>query len=460
MIDGPFLASLERIAGPRGLWRGEADGAPDKGFHDDNLAAGLAVFPRSTEEVAAIVRLCREARVPMTPQGGRTGLAGGAASRPGALIVGFQRMNRIERLDPTAMIATVEAGVTLAALQTAAATHGLSPGVDIAARGSATIGGMISTNAGGSEAFRLGVMRQRVLGLEAVLPDASVLCDMTEVIKANEGLDVKQLLIGAEGTLGLVTRAVIRLSPVPAARATAAMTFATAADAIAALNGLRAAPGFAVQTAEAMWGGYARAAAAEQGNHRFAAFASAPLCVIFEAGGDDAAAVAERFEAALSALLDRGLARDCVVARSGRERAEMWRVREDSWSIERLHPGGLWFDVSLPLNALDQYTERLFARVMAHDGALNVFVIGHLGDGNLHVTIAGPGPIPHRYDEIAPLVYDGIRAAGGSISAEHGVGLEKRAALARFGDPGKLAAMRAVKQALDPLNLMNPGKVF
>jgi FAD/FMN-containing dehydrogenase len=138
----------------------------------------------------------------------------------------------------------------------------------------------------------------------------------------------------------------------------------------------------------------------------------------------------------------------------------MWRVREDSWSIERLHPGGLWFDVSLPLHALDQYTERLFARLAAHDAALMPFVIGHLGDGNLHVTIAGPKPIGHRYDEIAPLVYEGIREIGGSISAEHGVGLEKRAALAKFGDPGKLAAMRAIKQALDPLSLMNPGKVL
>jgi FAD/FMN-containing dehydrogenase len=369
-------------------------------------------------------------------------------------------MNRIERLDPVAKTATVEAGVTLEALRAAAGAHGLSPGIDIAARGSATIGGMVSTNAGGSEAFRLGVMRQRVLGLEAVLADGDVLSDMTEVIKANEGLDVKQLLIGAEGTLGIVTRAVIRLSPVPACRATAAMTFATAAAAIAALNSLRAAPGFDLQTAEVMWGAYARAASAEQGNARFAAFALAPVCVIFEAGGEDMASVSAAFEAALGDLLDRGLALDCIVAASERERAEMWRVREDSWSIERLHPGGLWFDVSLPLNALDAYTERLVARLAAHDPALEAFVIGHLGDGNLHVTIAGPHPIPQRYDEIAPLVYEGIRSVGGSISAEHGVGLEKRAALAKFGDPGKLAAMRAIKQALDPLNLMNPGKVF
>jgi FAD/FMN-containing dehydrogenase len=138
----------------------------------------------------------------------------------------------------------------------------------------------------------------------------------------------------------------------------------------------------------------------------------------------------------------------------------MWRVREDSWSVERLHPGGVWFDVSLPLGALDQYTERLFASVRDLDPSLKVFVIGHLGDGNLHVTVAGDAPIAHRYEEIAPLVYAGIKALGGSFSAEHGIGLEKRAALQRYGDPGKLALMRAIKLALDPLNLMNPGKVL
>ncbi len=460
MVSASIIDRLVTIVGAANVWRGENNRRPDPGFHDDNLAAGLAVFPRTAEEVQAIVRLCRAEGVAIVPQGGRTGLAGGAASAPGTLIVGLQRMNRIERLDPHARTACVEAGVTLEALQAAAAEHWLSAGIDIAARGSATVGGMIATNAGGSEAFRLGTMRQRVLGLEAVLPDGTIVRDLTEVLKANEGLDVKQLLIGAEGTLGIVTRAVMRLAPVSVTRVTAAAGFRNARDAVAAMNALRSAPAFDLLTAEVMWRDYAQTAAREQGNARFATFATAPVCVIFEAAGEDAGLLRTAFEEALGELLAAGLIVDCVIAGSERERADLWRVREDSWSVERVHPGGLWFDVSLPLAALDQYTEGLVARLRAFDPSLTAFVIGHLGDGTLHVTIAGPRPIPELYETIAPLVYEGIKAMGGSFSAEHGIGLEKRTALAKHGDPGKLAMMRAVKAALDPAGLMNPGKVL
>ena len=218
----PDLAErLVVLCGPRGVRRGDAVKALDPGFHRDNLAAELAVFPETTAMVAAVVALCRSEGVAIVPQGGRTGIAGGAASAPRTLILSLSRMQRIIALDPLARTALVEAGVTLGALQQAAAAHALAPGIDIGARDSATIGGMISTNAGGSEAFRYGTMRQRVLGLEAVLPDGTVLGDLTQVAKANEGYDVKQLLIGAEGTLGIVTRAVLRLSGRPANRVSA-----------------------------------------------------------------------------------------------------------------------------------------------------------------------------------------------------------------------------------------------
>ncbi|MET0483586.1 MAG: FAD-binding oxidoreductase, partial [Aestuariivirgaceae bacterium] len=195
----PDLAErLVELCGAWGVRRGEAVKALDPGFHKDNLSAELAVFPETTAMVAAVVALCRSEGVAIVPQGGRTGIAGGAATAPRSLILSLSRMQRILTLDPLARTALVEAGVTLGALQQAAAAQGLSPGIDIGARDSATIGGMISTNAGGSEAFRYGTMRQRVLGLEAVLPDGTVLSDLTEVAKANEGYDVKQLLIGAE----------------------------------------------------------------------------------------------------------------------------------------------------------------------------------------------------------------------------------------------------------------------
>ena len=457
------MASLrERLVercGDGAVRQGDAVRTLDPGFHRDNLAADLAVFPASTEEAAAVVALCRAENVAIVPQGGRTGIAGGAASTLEAVIVSTARMRRIVDLDPLAHTAVVEAGVTLAALQQAAAVHGLSPGIDLGARDTATIGGMVSTNAGGSEAFRYGTMRQRVLGLEAVLPDGTVLSDLTCVPKANEGYDVKQLLIGAEGTLGIITKAVLRLVAAPPARLAALAACASAKAARAAFDRLQRQSGMALIAAEAMWRDHAVFTARANGLDALADFAQAPLYILFEAGGSDEDAAGAAFEAALADAVEAGEIVDVVVAATLAQRAGMWRLRED-WAVDRAFPGGLWFDISVPLGALDAHVEAMTRRVAADYPDHRVFVIGHLGDGNLHVTVNASTPIRDAYDEIAPLIYDGLKEIGGSFSAEHGIGLEKRSALARYGDPGKRAMMRAIKRALDPGDLMNPGKIF
>ncbi|HSF95482.1 MAG TPA: FAD-binding oxidoreductase [Thermohalobaculum sp.] len=454
--------ALAAIVGLQGLRTAEALASRDPGFHPLNLSAKLAALPRSTAEVAAVVALCRRHSVPIVPQGGRTGLAGGAASDPHSLILMTDRLDRIVEIDPLARIAVVEAGVTLARLEDAAAMHGLSAGIDLAARGSATIGGLIATNAGGMEAFRNGSMRSRLLGLEAVLPDGEVLDDMTRVPKCNEGYDVKQLFCGAEGTLGIVTRAVLRLSPADGSGTT---LLAACRDAAAALDGFRrieASPALALLRGEIMWRPYAAAVAEADGLARVLGFAEAPVYALYEVTPRDPAAdPAEALIDVLAAPMQTGGILDAVVAASERERDEIWRVREDSFVIDRFLPHALWYDISVPLAGLDAYVAETARALAALDHALRFYVFGHLGDGNLHITIGDGQPAdPGRAKAVDRIVYRGLKAAGGSISAEHGIGIDKRASLRDHTDPQKLRLMALIKRALDPKGLMNPGKML
>ncbi len=454
-LSRDFLEVLEAMCSVR---RPSAVTALDPGFYPDNLNAGVVALPKTTGEVQAIVELCRARKVSIVPHGGRTGLAGAAASRPGQLIVDLAAMNQIESVDPISGTVAVQAGATLQQVQEACAGHGLTPGIDIAARGSATIGGMISTNAGGMEAFRCGVMRHRVLGLQAVLPDGSVLSDMAGVTKANEGLDVKHLLIGAEGRLGIVTRAVLKLEPMPLATSTALVSFETAASAVAGFHRLKAGRG--LLRAEIMWRTYAETVALDTGLDDLLTTFAGNVLVLFEHSGEtqeDAQAVQEN---ALLPLLENGEIAHAVIAQNQRQAADFWRIREDSWAVERQWPGGYWYDVSVPLHGLDQYVGELEIDLNNIAEDVHLSCMGHLGDGNLHITISGPDGNRLEKEIVDNAVLSRLRVKGGSISAEHGIGLEKMKALVAYGDPAKLAMARAIKQAIDPGNLMNPGKVL
>ncbi len=454
-LDNNLVKALEALCTVR---RGEAFSALDKGFHDNNLDAKIAAFPETTGQVQALVKLCALYAVPIVTHGGRTGLAGAGASKPGQLIVDMSRMNAIEDVDTLSGTVVAQAGATLQVVQERCAQAGLTPGIDLAARGSATIGGMISTNAGGMEAFRCGVMRHRVLGLEAVMPDGSLFSDMTRVTKANEGLDIKHLLIGAEGRLGIVTRAVLKLEQVPGATATAIASCASAQAAVQGFYQLRRRGD--LLRAEVMWRNYAMTVAEALGLSDLLTFCEAPLYVLFEAGGATQSAARETLEAGLLAAVEAGHVSDAVFAQSGRQEADMWRIREESWEVEKAWPGGLWYDVSLPLDRLDEYASGLEAAIGAMGADMRLSVMGHLGDGNLHITVSHAGggtPDKMRVDAV---VFAGIKECGGSISAEHGIGIEKMQALLDHGDGGRLAAARLVKQVFDPHNLMNPDKVL
>lgn len=460
-IDPSHLDRLEAIVGPKGIRRDLA--GLDPGMDGENLNAGAVVLPGSSEEAATVVAYLSAQGIAMVPHGGRTGLSGGAVSRPGQIVLQTTRMDRILAIDAVGGTALVEAGVTLERLEAEVGAQDLTVGIDLAARGTATIGGMASTNAGGNEAFRNGITRHRVLGLEAVLPDGRLLSDLKLVTKANEGYDVKQLFIGAEGTLGLVTKVALALLPAEGARTTALVSCGSASAAVRIYRRFRNSRGGRLLSCEIMWPDYARVTAKALGLEGLLAFEEdgAAIFVLIEVVNGDDPSLGEAFlEGVLSELFESGEINNAIVAKNQDERDRIWRLREESFMVDQVYPEGFWFDVSVPLTELEDYSKRLAGRVARIHRDLRLFVFGHLGDGNLHLTVSAGRAMPEIGEELAEAVYQGLAEIGGSFSAEHGIGREKRSALARHVSAEKQSLMRAIKQALDPQGLMNPGKVL
>ena len=462
MLAQDHANALAGIVGDEGIRTGEFASSLDPGFSPDNLDGDILLLPRSGEQVRQIVTYCAEHHISIVPQGGLTGLSGGARSASGQVILQTTRMNQLIDIDFLGATACIEAGVTLQQLQEAVEPHGFSTGIDLAARGTATVGGMIATNAGGTEAFRNGTTRQRVLGLEAVLPSGEVFSDMKQVIKANEGLDIKQLFIGAEGTLGIITRVVLSLLPLEQHRVTAMFSCINALAAADAFRSLRSELGPSLLCAEIMWPDYCRTTASELELENLLEFAPSTddLFVVIDVGCTDPSSGTEILEQHLSRLLETNAISSALIAQSNREAEDFWKIREESFLCDKVYPHGFWYDVSVPQVALDSYTEGLFKRVEAVDPGLKVFLFGHLGDGNLHLTISSGEPCPEMGDAINQAVYEGLDEIGGSFSAEHGIGTEKVSSLAAYVDPQKYRMMSAVKQLFDPDGIMNPGKVI
>ena len=423
--------------------------------------AGLLVLPASTAEVAAVVALCARRGISLVPQGGQTGLVGGCQSQPGQVVLSLTRMAQIEAIYPLERVAVVQAGVALEALQSAASVYGLEPGIDLAARGTATMGGMVSTNAGGIMAHRYGVMRHRVLGLEAVLPDGTVYSDMTRVVKNTAGYDLKHLFIGAEGTLGIVTRVVIKLEPVPAATATVMLGLPSVTAALEAISlAMRSETGH-LRAAEGLWQSYIRLTAGAQGWSEPSFPLDPPICLILMLGGGDQAALNESIEQIFAAMLDRYPSATGIVAASQRQEADLWRLREDTDQLYRAHAAAPSYDVSVPLSEIEGYVDHVRQGLAGIDGGIAPYVFGHLADGNLHIVLNRAGPLDSRLSAaIEQVLYAPLPAMGGSFSAEHGVGAKRIGALVATTDTGKLRLMIKVKAALDSRALMNPGKVL
>ncbi|QBK03919.1 FAD-binding oxidoreductase [Hylemonella gracilis] len=414
--------------------------------------------PRNTPQVSALMRLCSAHRVPVVPQGGRTGLAGGAVPVPGCVLLSLERMHAIEQVDARTAVLKAQAGATLQAVQEAAQSVGLQFGVDLGARGSCQIGGNVATNAGGNGVLQFGMLREQVLGLEVVLADGTVLPMLRPMIKNNTGYDLKQFFIGAEGTLGIVTRVLLRLRPRPGARTTALLALPHFDAALALLARLRTYFGNDVAAFELMWDDFVQTSLAWQ--QLQAPFAQAhPLLALVDLDGRDEGGLHATVETVLDEALQAGEVVDAVLAQSTAQARALWKLREAPAEFPtRLRPP-INFDVSLPQADIGRFADACRATLDARWPGHHTLFFGHVGDSNLHVTTDGAS-IDHQTELLEDLLYELVARFQGSVSAEHGIGLHKKPYLDLSRTPQELAAMRAIKQALDPLNLLNPGKIF
>ena len=431
-------------------WRGRYSGATP-----------LAAFPATTAEVSDIVRLCVEAGAKITTQGGNTGLVGGQIPA-GEVLVSLRRMNRIRAVDAANDSLIAEAGVVLTTVQaTAAESNRLFP-LSLAAEHSATIGGLISTNAGGVHVLRYGMMRDLVLGIEAVLPDGRTFSGLKGLRKDNTGYDLKQLFIGAEGTLGIVTAACLKLYPRPAAREVAFLSVPSAEHALALLHRMKGATG-AVSAFEVMNRLGIEVTVKNVPNVRDPLGGAGVLAVLIEFEAAHAEGLRDAIEGALSAALEAGEAETALVAENASQARDFWALRELISSGHRPEGAQVSHDVSVPVSATPEYLARANAAMEARCPGARIVAFGHMGDGNFHYTVMQPlGADPAAFPGAAltQIVYEIATALGGSISAEHGIGVARRSDLARFKDPESIALMRTLKRAIDPMNVMNPRTMF
>lgn len=422
-------------------------------WSDAPRAQPLAVVrPRSTDEVATVLRVCHAHGQSVVTQGGLTGLAGGATPRAADVVLNLERMSGVEEIDESAGTVTVRAGTVLSAVHEAVAAHGLELAYDLGARGSCQIGGNLATNAGGNRVLRYGMVREQVLGLEVVLADGTVVSSMHKMLKNNAGYDIKHLFIGSEGTLGVITRAVLRLHPAPSARHTALVAVAGYDGVVEFLrHAQRLCEG--ITAFEAMWPGFYEYMTTHGPLAAPLAVRDA-MYVLVEMTGDDP----ERFESMLSDAVERGLLVDATIAQSARDASHFWTIREGE-PIDRL-PSVINFDVSLSIADIGACASECERRILERWPDGYVFLFGHIGDSNLHLCVSIGASTPDEQHEVDEIVYSAVRGFRGSVSAEHGIGTLKRDYLAYSRSPEELEVMRRMKAALDPTGILNPGKVL
>lgn len=426
--------------------------------HLNAKGSPLAIaYPQTTDEVAKLVRACAASGTVMVPQSGLTGMAGGAVPDAGCVVISLERMIKIEDLDQAGQLIVVQAGVPLQRIQEAASEAGLFFPLDLGARGSALIGGNLATNAGGNRVLRYGMARDLTLGLEIVTADGTVINAMNRMTKNNAGYDLKQIFIGSEGTLGVITRAVLRLFPKPSTQ-NVALCALTDYDAVLALLALgRDKLGDTLSAFEVMWDDFFDVAT--KGNARSLAFeGDYRFVVLVEAMGRDPTADSDGFQGFVEQAFGQAMIQDALVAQNQRDVDDFWAVRDASGELNQRFGRAVNFDVSVPVGELDRFAQACRSRIMAAIPQTRVLVFGHIADGNIHFScLDEDGSAKKQIEEI---VYATVGEWGGSISAEHGVGLEKRTYLKYSRSPSYIALMQTLKEALDPQNLMNPGKIL
>jgi len=421
------------------------------------IESSFVTRPANAAEVAEVVRIASRHGLGIVTHGGLTGVAGGAYAGPDVLVISTERMRAIEEIDEVAQLVVVGAGVPIEEIQTLAEAKGLFYPVDLGSKGTATIGGTIATNAGGNHVIRWGMTRQNVLGIEAVLADGSVVNAMNRLIKNNTGFDLKHVLIGSEGTLGIVTRAVVRLQPLPTSQEVAFLGVESMDKVLELLVAARRMP--ALSAFEVMWQDYyGLMAASDTGRNPIAP--DWPYYVLVETLGYDQESDRRLFEAFLEDVLDRGIAGDGVLASSDAQRNDLWHVREGSEVTRHTYGPVVSFDVSVRLDQVAQFVEDAWRNLRERFAEVRGVTLGHLGDNNIHLGVSiGPDTVG-RTIEVEEAVYEALLPYGGALTAEHGVGSLKRDFLPRHKDAGEMAMMRMIKQALDPEGRLNPGVIF
>jgi len=454
----PLLDRIMAIVGPRGILTGEDVTARScDPFRHVPPGSPAIIRPASSEELSRILALCHDAGQPVVTHGGRTGVAGGAMAGTDDLVVSLERMTKIIEIDPVTQTAIVEAGVTIEAVQNAAAEHGLLYPIDLGSKGSATVGGTIATNAGGNRVLRWGMTRPNVLGLEAVLADGTIVDLMNRFLKNNTGYDLKQLFIGSEGTLGIVTRAVLRLVPLPT---TQNVAFIAVPDYSSVLELLTSARSMQQLSAfEVMWRDY-YAVIAKHDPQRCPLAADQKYYVLVETMGMDETADEQAMQGFLEKAFEDGLIADAVTASSLKQVQDLWRIREGSELLVKEMGPFISFDISVDIRRAEEFVDTVYHQLDAQFSFFKAISFGHLGDSNIHIGVhIGPDTIA-REAEIEDVVYGVVRQFGGALTAEHGIGTAKRDHLPSHITAQALETMVRIRNALDAERILNRKMMF
>ena len=420
------------------------------------MQARALVMPSTTDEVAGILRACNDAGQSLISQGGLTNCVEAVEPTNNDVVLSTEKMAGIVEIDHVGGTAVVEAGAVLQTVQETMAAEGLYFPLDLGARGSCTIGGNIATNAGGINVLKYGMMRNLVLGLETVLADGTVVSSMNRMLKNNAGYDTKQLFIGSEGSLGIVTRAVLRLFPLPQSRQDALVGLTSFDNVVALLARLKSELAGGLSAFEIMWNDY-YASVTDEGWHRAPLARDYPYYVVFQAEGSDPDIDDARFERVLEKALEDGIIVDAVLPKSAAEVREVWAIREDFDALMQMEPLYL-YDVSLPIRDMEDYVNEVYRLVETRFPQGRAWTLGHIADGNLHFFV-WPGEEGDHYHAVNECVYDPLQQYGGSVSAEHGIGLGKLKWLPHSRSEADIQLMYTLKKTLDPKGILNPDRV-
>lgn len=455
--SGALLDRLRVITGEGGVLAGADVTGRYAGYFMESIGADAIVRPRSTEEVSQILALCNAERQPVVVHGGMSGWVRATQTRAGEIAISMERMNALEEIDTANRTATVQAGIILQNFDDALEVHGLTFPLDLGGRGSCQLGGNASTNAGGMRVIRYGMMREQVLGIEAVLADGRIISSMNRMIKNNTGYDLKQLFVGSEGTLGVITRLVVRLRERPTSSNTAIVSAGSFDQIGRLLRHVDGALGGLLSAFELVDNSFYRVNTGA-GKHDAPLPADSPYYAIIETLGSNPDRDSELFESVLAHAAKLELFDDAVLATSDRQRAAIWNIREDLEHVIREFAPFYAFDVSLPVGEMEGYMESVSAMLKSRWPDGQIAFLGHVGDGNLHVAIGAGGPDDRT--GVEECVYEPLRPYAGSVSAEHGIGLEKKEWLDISRSSTERAIMADIKRLFDPNCILNPGKIF